>query len=207
MRHQPTRDLYAYWNALRGERAAPERRDVDPKEVRGLLGDIFMLEAGSPAFYPFRQAGDRVTALFGKTLVNTNFLELWMDVERGQISSLCASVCDDTLPVVAGVTAAMSGQEWRSLELLLLPLRHHGKTHARILGTLSALPKENAAQAPGRLSLSLESMRMLSISGPSQRPEVRARAWMQRAADRLPASAVPGPVRQFAHLTVYPGGR
>ena len=37
-------ELFAYWNALRGARSAPERNDVDPGAIRGILADTFVLE-------------------------------------------------------------------------------------------------------------------------------------------------------------------
>jgi hypothetical protein len=39
--------------------------------------------------------------------------------------------------VVAGLTAAPREGRPANLEMLLLPLRHHGKTHARVLGALT----------------------------------------------------------------------
>ena len=34
-----TMELYAYWNQLRGARTAPERNDVDPGAISGVLAD------------------------------------------------------------------------------------------------------------------------------------------------------------------------
>jgi hypothetical protein len=47
------------------------------------------------------------------------------------------SVLDEARPVVAGLTAAPEDARPANLELLLLPLRHQGKTHARVLGALT----------------------------------------------------------------------
>ena len=44
MKLAATMELYAYWNRLRGARSAPERNDVDPGAIRGVLADTFVLD-------------------------------------------------------------------------------------------------------------------------------------------------------------------
>jgi hypothetical protein len=142
MKQAVTRKLFSYWNDLRRERAAPERSEIDPAAIRGLLCDTFILEVDPARAYPIRVAGARIGALFLRELKGVSFLSLWREEELDGLASVIESVLDDPVPAVAGVTAAPFGREPLDLELLLLPLRHHGKTHARILGSLapSALP-------------------------------------------------------------------
>ena len=52
-----TMELYAYWNRLRAARSAPERNDVDPGAIRGVLADTFMLDFDAKRGFPFRIAG------------------------------------------------------------------------------------------------------------------------------------------------------
>ena len=40
----PSLELYSYWDALRGARSAPERNDIEPGAIRGVLADTFILE-------------------------------------------------------------------------------------------------------------------------------------------------------------------
>ncbi|MBV8472325.1 MAG: PAS domain-containing protein, partial [Hyphomicrobiales bacterium] len=37
MKLAATRELFAYWTSLRAARSAPERNDVDPGALRGIL--------------------------------------------------------------------------------------------------------------------------------------------------------------------------
>ena len=46
MKHSTSRMLFSYWDALRGERAAPERSEIEPGEIRHILADTFILEIG-----------------------------------------------------------------------------------------------------------------------------------------------------------------
>ena len=137
MKQVMTRELFAYWDEIRGDRLAPERADIDPAGIRGLLGHTFVLEVDSAGRFPFRLSGTRINALFLRELRGSSFIELWRSSERAELAKLLFSVLDDTAPAVVGAAAAPSGHLAIDLELLLLPLRHHGKTHARLLGSLA----------------------------------------------------------------------
>jgi len=39
VKHPSVRELYRYWNAQRGLRAAPERSDIEPGAIRRALAD------------------------------------------------------------------------------------------------------------------------------------------------------------------------
>ena len=68
MKHQATRDLYAYWQQLRRGRTAPDRSEIEPADIRHLLGHTFILEVVSRREFRFRLAGTRVCALFGREM-------------------------------------------------------------------------------------------------------------------------------------------
>src|SRR5262245_1342939 len=77
MKHPASRELYAYWTAQRGTRRAPNRNQIDPGVIRGILGDSFMInrEVGTDAV--FRLAGTRICDMFGRELKGERFLSLW----------------------------------------------------------------------------------------------------------------------------------
>jgi len=137
MKHPSVRELFEYWNARRGRRPAPERADIEPGAIRRLLADTFILSFEPGAGHPFRIAGTRVCALFNRELKGEAFLDLWSIGSRRDIRDLTMIVADESVGVAAsasGVSAA--GAELR-LELVLLPLSHHGRTDARFLGALA----------------------------------------------------------------------
>jgi hypothetical protein len=131
-----TRDLHAYWNALRGARSAPERREIDPSAIRGVLADTFILEVDRRGRYPIRISGARTNCLFARELRGDAFVDLWRPNDRSEITAMLGSVAEQASAIVAGVSSNRNSAQPLELELLLLPLRHHGKTHARILGAL-----------------------------------------------------------------------
>jgi len=73
MKHPSVREFFAYWNGKRGNSRAPDRSEIEPNAVRGLLGDIFVLSCDAAAGYPFRVAGTRVCALFGRDMKDKSF--------------------------------------------------------------------------------------------------------------------------------------
>ena len=141
MKHPATRQLFAYWNELRGERAAPERSEIDPASIREVLADSYMLDVDLDRRFPFRLAGTRVNGLVGTEQKGLSFLDLWRDEERRNIAAILMTVADGARPVVAGGVASPDGMSECAVELLFLPLRHHGKTHARILGLIKVTTK------------------------------------------------------------------
>ena len=143
-----TMELHAYWNRLRGARSAPERNDVDPGAIRGVLADKFVLDFDEKRGFPFRIAGSRANALFLKEQRGLSFLELWRDADREELDSILHCVADETQPFLIGAEARPAGLETMDIEIILLPLRHHGLTHSRVLGGLAvrAAPESAACR-------------------------------------------------------------
>lgn len=150
MKHPTSRALHAYWDALRGARAAPERGEIAPGEIRHVLADSFILELDVPnRDARFRLAGTRVCAAFGCELRGHAFASLWAGAAgpgganaRGTNGwSLVDLVLSETLGVVVGLTGRSADGDPVDLEMVLLPLRHRGRTHERMLGALSAFAR------------------------------------------------------------------
>jgi len=139
MRHKAVKELFLYWNDLRGERAAPERNEMDPNAIRHILADTFQLEIDTGRTFPFRLAGTRVNALFGDEQKGRSFLDLWRPEEAHNIGTVLLTVADGACPVIAGAVATAKGENEVALELLFLPIRHYGKTHTRILGIVAPI--------------------------------------------------------------------
>jgi hypothetical protein len=137
MKQASTRELFGYWAARRGKRAAPERGEIEPSAIRRALGDVFILEFDRSAGHPFRLAGTRVCALFGRELKNEPFLNLFGEGTREQLAQLLSVVADEASGAVAGVNGR-TGEGWpQDLELILLPLTQRGDMHARMIGALT----------------------------------------------------------------------
>ena len=193
MKQASSRELFGYWTARRGSRPAPERGEIEPSAIRRALGDLFILEFDRGTGHPFRLAGTRVCALFGRELKNEPFVTLWDEQSRAQLAKLLAVVADEATGIVAAAKGS-STEGWPvDLELMLLPLAHRGDTHARMIGALAPLTSPFWLGASTLGALTLGSMRHLD-------PAIEA-----PTAARLVVGAE-GLARRGA-FTVYQGGR
>lgn len=139
MRQASTRDLLAYWNALRGARPAPDRSEIDPGAIRASLPDVFLLGLDAARRYPFRLAGMAVCALFGRELRDTAFASLWSPASEPVMAKLVQSIVDDNAGVITAITGRNEAGQSLELELLMLPLTCRDGERARLIGALSAL--------------------------------------------------------------------
>jgi hypothetical protein len=137
MKHPSTRAVFEYWNKRRGTRAAPERGEIDPSEIRLALGDTFMLAADFVDQLRFRLAGTRVCALFCREIKGEIFTAAWGEASRKAIEELLVIVNEEAVGVVAGLTARTEEGHEAELEMLLLPLAHSGHARIRALGVLA----------------------------------------------------------------------
>ncbi len=139
MKHAASRELYAYWQEKRGARPAPERTDIEPGAIRGVLADAFILALDQRAGHPVRLAGTRVCALFGREDQRQPFLDFWALSNRATMAGLLSILRDECTGTVAGAMARNEDGEALELELLLLPLSVHGRLFARAIGVLAPL--------------------------------------------------------------------
>lgn len=195
MRHQVTKDLFAYWSRLKGARAAPDRSDIDPGAIRQILADTFIIEVDAERAFPLRLAGTRFNALWRREQKGASFVDLWREGDRTSVCAALATVIDGVTPIVAGARTLGEEPDSLDVELLLLPLRHFGKTHSRILGSLASIYQPAWLGLRAITPLELVSLRVVE-------PE-RKRANAPNHSRFERARAAPGRPR----LVVYEGGK
>lgn len=188
MKNTATRDLYGYWDQLRGQRLAPERVDIDPAAIRRVLGDTFIVEIDKNRSFPFRLAGTRMCALLGQELRGASLLDRWAD--QAALAELVMAVSFDLTARVITLSGSTLQGHHLDLELLLLPLHHRGKANSRILGSLT----------PGETPywIGLHPISRFDIVAVEEIP----------ATSRVPRrSALPSGARRYGHLTLVEGGK
>lgn len=190
MKHAASRELYTYWQELRGRRPAPERAEIEPAAIRGILSETFIVALDRPGGYPFRLAGTRVCALFDRELKGESFLTLWDETSRRAMGDLLGVLADEWVGTVAGVTAHNGEGETFDLELLLLPLSASRPALQRAIGILAPLGSAPTISTTPLTTLTLGSRRHI---GP---------AVEKRLLPRILA-----PLGNRRGLVVYDGGR
>ena len=139
MKHKTSEKLYQYWNHVRGERSAPNRFEIEPSKIAGILPTTFILERLSAQVYRFRLAGTRMCEIFGKELRGTDFLEGWPSDDRLLLIRNLSILTNQAATALIRFQATAGGEKAIELELLLLPLFHTQKKIDRILGCCSPL--------------------------------------------------------------------
>jgi hypothetical protein len=182
MKHPSTRELYDYWQRLRGSRPAPERTEIEPSDIRRILGDTFILEVASRDDYRFRLAGTRVCALYGRELKGKDFLSFWKGKDRDAIATLLAAVSQDAAAAVVGMSGRSAHERDLACEILLLPIRQKGGGYTRILGSLAPMSDPYWIGIHPIVSQSIASLRLI---WPDERPT------FLRRGDDLDIEAIP----------------
>jgi len=163
-----TMELHAYWNQLRGRRSAPERNALDPGAIRCVLADTFVLDFDSQRGFPFRIAGSRADALFLKELRGHSFLDLWREADREEVDSVLHCVADEAQAFLIGAETGPPGLDAVGVEVVLLPLRHHGLTHSRVLGGFAPHSAPAWTGLIGAGTMALTSLR--ALNSPTREP-------------------------------------
>ena len=140
MKHAASRALHAYWDRLRGARAAPDRADLDPGAIRSLLGDVYLLELGMPRQFTIRLAGTRLCTLFCRELKGASLDSLFAAADRGEIADLVSEVTGSVIPMVAGISGETATGQTIDLELMALPLQA-SRPHPGPAGGLAGGPR------------------------------------------------------------------
>jgi hypothetical protein len=193
MKHPSIRQVFDYWNERRGQRSAPERGDIEPGAIRHVLADTFILAFDPQAGHPFRIAGTRACAAFGRELKGEAFLDLWSAETRPQVRDLLTIVAHESIGVVAGARGISADGSELDFEFLALPLSQRGRTDVRVLGALAPAEVPYWFGTSALVSLSLGTLRYL---GPATR------------AAGAPSTVPAMPNGRLRHgLVVYDGGQ
>lgn len=139
MQQRTTKELYAYWDAIRNGRIAPRRFEIEPAKISELLRDTFIAECSGLLAFRFRLAGTRVCHYFGRELRGVDFLSLWSLEDRNSMSSTLESIVNDGAVGHGSFIAVTESNREAVFEFALLPLIHTGSTINRILGAITAI--------------------------------------------------------------------
>ena len=195
MKHAATRELYSYWDRLRGTRLAPERADIDPSAISRLLGDTFIIEIDEERSFPFRLAGTRLCALLGHEMRGESLLSLFSGVDRTEIERLLDAVSTESASIVVGLDVRSNQAHRLQVEMLMLPLRHRGEGNLRVLGAFSPAEQPYWMGVCPIEACEIQSIRIL---WPSDRSAFE---------QHVPMFRIPPGARRLAHLTIIDGGR
>lgn len=192
MQHGRSHELVAYWEQLRGTRAAPERSEIAPAAIAHHLADIFILQVSREAEAKFRLAGTRICSIHGRELKDSSFELLWQAQDRRNISRLIVNSIIRKTPVSINAEGISARKRAVLFEFVLLPLAsevHEGFLIGMIvaLGQPFWLESDSIVESRIRSITTLDTSRNQHPSGSrsSQSPKGAIHAIIGNNADRL----------------------
>ncbi len=216
MQKTSTRTLYDYWNAIRGSRSAPDRKDIDPTRIREALANTFILELDENDKFSFRLAGSHLCTSYCRELKGRSFSALWHERDTDAVETLIRAVTEDhavALVTFQGTTAVHTKV---SFETILMPLRHNGSTHTRLLGAMTALEEPYWLGVQPIMEQRITGLRLIWPDDVALEETAREVAtnvgndvsFVGSAAPvAMPAVVFGRTARRYAHLAVIDGGR
>jgi hypothetical protein len=215
MQKTSSRTLYDYWNALRGARSAPDRRDIDPTRIRGALANTFILELNANGGFDFRLAGSHLCSAYCRELKGRSFTALWHARDRDALETLVRAVTEDHAVALITFTATTDVKTSVSFETILLPVRHNGSTQTRLLGAMTAIDTPFWFGVQPIAEQRITGLRLIWPDDLSHEHPVRDIAAVIPL-EVAQAGGAPAPIagriygrsaRRYAHLAVIDGGR
>lgn len=219
MQKTSTRALYNYWNDIRGARSAPDRKDIDPTRIRDALSNTFILELDESDQFSFRLAGSHLCTSYCRELKNRSFSGLWHERDKDAMDTLLRAVTEDhavALVTFQGTTALHTKV---SFETILMPLRHNGSTHTRLLGAMTALEQPYWLGVQPIMEQRITGLRLIwpdDVSLQDIAREIAAEVPPEPFTNVRPLQVPTAPLastvfgrsaRRYAHLAVIDGGR
>jgi len=134
-----TRILQEYWNTLRGDLSFPSEKDVQPKFIRSIWENCFVVEANNASRredYKYKYLGKNIIAAYGQDLTGLAHNAL-ISAEASLLADEFEKILAFKRPVFSeGMLHNQHKQEVRYRQVLL-PLGENGIHITAILGGMS----------------------------------------------------------------------
>lgn len=166
--HPNTQAVLDAWRRLSEGVASVEGPTTD--DYPGLVGRLFVLNHVADHDYCFRRVGFSLERLFGRQLVDHNFLSIWNEGERRLVNAALASATVDRGPVLIRARGETLVGKRVDLEFALAPLFGKPGSPTRFLGLCQPMvPEDILAGRP------LRRLQALAIypPAPSLQPQIR----------------------------------
>jgi|SRR5579871_610737 len=139
MKHKNSHLLVGYWNRLRRGRSVPDQTDIDPRAIKRMLSQIFILEATSVARPVYRLAGTAICERFGHEMRGVNFLSHWENQSGMALASLLRQALRMRQPLCLASIGTASDAGLVEVETVLVPVSLGGNTPTRFVGMMQVL--------------------------------------------------------------------
>ena len=139
MKHKNSHLLVGYWSRLRKGRAIPDQTDIDPRAIKRMLSQVFILDVENPQRPIYRLAGTALCERFGFELKGTGFLAHWEAQSALALASLMRQALKLKQPVCLSSIGASADCGMVELETILAPVSFNGGEPTRFIGLIQIL--------------------------------------------------------------------
>jgi hypothetical protein len=171
MKHRNSHLLIGYWSRLRAGRDVPDQSEIDPRALKRMLSQVFILDARDPARSFYRLAGTKLCDRFGLELRGTSFYAHWEAQARDRLVLLLRQSLQMKQPLWLSAIGTTSNCAMMEMETVLAPLTFGQGAPQRFLGIAQFLG--DSTQLGGR-SIAYERLidsRLVCEHEPLDRPQ------------------------------------
>lgn len=131
--------LEAHWTTLLSHQDVPRRADIDPRVLRHVLTDCFVLDNSNRHAPVVRIAGSNIATLRPKGLRGADFCQLFSAQDQRRVRQILALVARCPAKATLQVKRVDGKSPSKIAKMLLLPLRGEDGKITRVLGCLDKL--------------------------------------------------------------------
>ncbi|MEK1887942.1 MAG: PAS domain-containing protein [Phyllobacterium sp.] len=203
MRHDDIGRLFAYWNGLRGGRAAPERREIAPAALGARLPYTFILQTSGSGEPRFRLAGTRICSIHGRELSTLPFTSIWQPKDRNSILRLVKNCMTSKKAVQLDCEGRSARNRKTLFKFVLLPLASEANER-HLMGMMTVVGRPFWLESDAIVENQIQTVSIIDPHHSRHEADLALSA----PANAAPHSASRTLVsRRVAHLRVIEGGR
>lgn len=139
MGHPTVHALFNYWNKQRNGNAAPERAEIHPGDIRGILPEVFLLERSADGRFYYRLAGTMLCQNARRELKGQRPLAHFADLDRRKMQIALTQVAEKGLIFKADILGISAKGRSVEQQWIVLPLRKGDGPFARLIGACVTL--------------------------------------------------------------------
>jgi len=139
--HPNTRAVLDAWRRLSEGVDGPDSPTTD--DYPDLVGRLFVLNQVAERDYSFRRAGYAIEQLFGRQLVEHNFLSIWSESDRRLVTAALITAAVDRGPALIHARGETLVGKRIELEFVLAPLYDRPSAEVRFLGLCQTMTPED----------------------------------------------------------------
>jgi hypothetical protein len=139
MKHKNSHLLVGYWSRLRKGREVPDQVDIDPRAIKRLLSQVFILDAANATKPVYRLAGTTTCDRFGIELRGTDFFAHWEAQSGAALSSLLRHALRLRQPLCLLAIGVTPDNGMVEIETVLAPLSFGNDEPTRFMGLMQVL--------------------------------------------------------------------